>query len=127
MFSCLENVNFGESVIQWVKLFYIDIYSIIINNWFFSNSFNIEREVRQGCPLSSALFIICIENLSHYMQSNKHIKGISLELDEEIKHSLFADDATYFLNDIDSFNNLIESLTLYGMASGLKLNKMNAL
>ncbi|KAH3695544.1 hypothetical protein DPMN_083005 [Dreissena polymorpha] len=40
------------------------------------------------------------------------------------KHSLFADDATYFLNDSsDSFNNLIESLTLFGMESGLKLNK----
>ncbi|KAH3844657.1 hypothetical protein DPMN_086916 [Dreissena polymorpha] len=60
---------------------------------------------------------------SHYIQSNKHIKGISLEPDDEIKQSLFADDATYFLNDnSDSFNNLIESLTLYGTASGLKLN-----
>ncbi|KAH3754621.1 hypothetical protein DPMN_189301 [Dreissena polymorpha] len=41
-----------------------------------------------------------------------------------IQESLFADDATYFLNDnYDSFHNLIESLTLYSMASGLKLNK----
>ncbi|KAH3726724.1 hypothetical protein DPMN_052593 [Dreissena polymorpha] len=76
------------------------------------------------CPLSSSLFIICIEYLSHYIQSNKHIKGISLEPDEEIKQSLFADDATYFVNDSsDSFDNLIESLTLFGTASGLKLNK----
>ncbi|KAH3813059.1 hypothetical protein DPMN_141508 [Dreissena polymorpha] len=44
--------------------------------------------------------------------------------DEEIKQSLIADDATEFLNDnYDSFHNLIESLTLYGMTSGLKLNK----
>ncbi|KAH3850204.1 hypothetical protein DPMN_092611 [Dreissena polymorpha] len=52
------------------------------------------------------------------------LKGISLEPDEEIKLSLLADDATYFLNDnYDSFHNLIESLSLYGMTSGLKLNK----
>ncbi|KAH3836698.1 hypothetical protein DPMN_110071 [Dreissena polymorpha] len=64
-----------------------------------------------------------ISYLSHYIQSNKHIQGISLEPDEEIKQSLFPDDATYFLNDSsDSFNHLIESLTLFGMASGLKLN-----
>ncbi|KAH3804322.1 hypothetical protein DPMN_132606 [Dreissena polymorpha] len=69
-------------------------------------------------------FIICIEYLSHHIQSNKHIKGISLEPDEEIKQSLFADDATYCLNNnYESFHNLIESLTLYGMTSGLKLNK----
>ncbi|KAH3887824.1 hypothetical protein DPMN_011846 [Dreissena polymorpha] len=62
--------------------------------------------------------------LSHHIQSNKHIKGISLEPDEEIKQSLFADDATYFLNyNFYSFHNLIESLTIYGMTSGLKLNK----
>ncbi|KAH3691423.1 hypothetical protein DPMN_194186 [Dreissena polymorpha] len=97
MFSCLENINFGESLIQWIKLFYTDINSIIINNGFFSNR----------CPLSSSLFIICIEYLSHHIQSNKHIKGISLEPDEDIKQSLFADDATYFLNDnYDSFHNL---------------------
>ncbi|KAH3798269.1 hypothetical protein DPMN_151866 [Dreissena polymorpha] len=69
-------------------------------------------------------FIICIKYPSHHIQSNKHIKGISLEPDKDIKQSLFADDATYFLNDnYDSFHNLIESLTLYGMTSGLKLNK----
>ncbi|KAH3789578.1 hypothetical protein DPMN_167761 [Dreissena polymorpha] len=75
-------------------------------------------------PLSSSLFIISIEYLSHYIQSNKHINGISIEPDEEIKQSLFADDRTYFLNDnYDSFHNLIESLTLFGLTSGLKLNK----
>ncbi|KAH3741049.1 hypothetical protein DPMN_047767 [Dreissena polymorpha] len=80
-----------------------------------------QERVRQGFPLSSSLFIICIEYLSHYIQPNKHIKGKSLEPDEEIKQSRFA---TYFLNDSsDSFDNLIESPTLFGMASGLKLNK----
>ncbi|KAH3830870.1 hypothetical protein DPMN_104126 [Dreissena polymorpha] len=83
-----------------------------------------DGDIYLRCPLSSSLFIICIEYLSHHIQSNKHIKGISLEPDEEIIQSLFADDATYFLNDnYDSFHNLIESLTLYGMTSGLKLNK----
>ncbi|KAH3831277.1 hypothetical protein DPMN_104539 [Dreissena polymorpha] len=106
-------MNFGGSLIKWVKLFNTDINSILINNGFFSNSFNIERGVRKGCTLSSSLFIICIEYLSHYIQSNKHIKDISLEPDEEIIQSLFADDANYFLNDSDSFKNLIESLTLY--------------
>ena len=67
MFSCLENMNFGESLIQWVKLFYTDINSIIINNGFFSNSLKIELGVRQGCPLSSSLLIICIKYLSHHI------------------------------------------------------------
>ncbi|KAH3726817.1 hypothetical protein DPMN_052687 [Dreissena polymorpha] len=54
------------------------------------------KNIECRCPLSSSLFIICIGYLSHYIQSNKHIKGISLEPDEEIKQSLLADDATNF-------------------------------
>ena len=124
MFTCLEKMNFGENMIKWVKLFYTDINSLIINNGFFSDSFNIGRGVRQGCPLSSSLFIICLEFLSHYIQSNPDINGISIKPGEEIKQSLFADDATYFCNNNpSSFNNLIKSLTLFGNVSGLKLNK----
>ncbi|KAH3830601.1 hypothetical protein DPMN_103846 [Dreissena polymorpha] len=83
--------------------------------------YTIIRPVIDGrCPLSSSLFIICIEYLSHHIQSNTHINGISLENNEEIKQTLFADDATYFLNDnYESFHNLIESLTLFGITSGL--------
>ncbi|KAH3812515.1 hypothetical protein DPMN_140950 [Dreissena polymorpha] len=52
------------------------------------------------------------------------VVNVNCKPDEEIKQSLFADDATYFLNNnYDSFHNLIESLTLSGMTSGLKLNK----
>ncbi|KAH3715147.1 hypothetical protein DPMN_057853 [Dreissena polymorpha] len=62
--------------------------------------------------------------LSHHIQSNTQLNGISLENNKEIKQTLFADDATYFLNDnYESFHNLIESLTLFGITSGLKLNK----
>ncbi|KAH3719925.1 hypothetical protein DPMN_062810 [Dreissena polymorpha] len=68
--------------------------------------------------------IICIEFLSHHIQSNKHINNISLEPDDEIKQPLFADDATYILNDnSDSFYIIIESLTLFRKTSSLKINK----
>ena len=95
-------------MIKWVKVFYTDINSLIINNGFFSDSFNIGRGVRQGCPLSSSLFIICIGFPSHYIQSNPDIKGISVKPGKEIKQSLFADDATYFMNGCEqSFRALV--------------------
>ncbi|KAH3791104.1 hypothetical protein DPMN_169315 [Dreissena polymorpha] len=73
------------------------VHKLVVNGEDITNRTQILEE--QRCPLSSSLFIICIEYLSHYIQSNKHIKGISLEPDEEIKQPLCADDATYFLND----------------------------
>ena len=59
--------------------------------------FNISRGVRQGCPLSPYLFIICIELLSLSISNNTDIKGISIN-NNEIKNTLFADDATFIMD-----------------------------
>jgi hypothetical protein len=32
MFKCLDFLGFGESIVKWVKLFYTDISSCIVNN-----------------------------------------------------------------------------------------------
>ena len=62
-----------------------------------SNFFSIQRGVRQGCPLSPFLFILCIEPLSNEISHNNNIKGINID-NIEVKNTLFADDAT-FLTD----------------------------
>ena len=59
MFDTLKNFNFGKNFIDWVKLCYTNIYSTVINNGFSSGWFRISRGVRQGCPLSCALFVLC--------------------------------------------------------------------
>ena len=76
MFKCLQHFNFGDDLIRWVKLFYRDISSIIMNNGYMSESFKIKNGVRQGCPLSSSLFVICIEILSNYIEKDQNIRGI---------------------------------------------------
>ena len=53
MFKGLEKMNFGQYIIRWVQLFYTDITSVIINNGHLFEAFNIEKGVRQGCPLST--------------------------------------------------------------------------
>jgi len=42
----------------------VNKHSIVIDNGNLSQHFNIEREVTQGLPLSSIIFIVCIEILS---------------------------------------------------------------
>ena len=58
--SCLRHYNFGEYFIRWVKPFYNDAKSCVSNNGNLSNFFPILRGARQGCPLSTYLFIMCI-------------------------------------------------------------------
>ena len=61
MCKVLKKMNIGEQFIKFVKCCYADIYSCINNNGFTTNWFKLGRGDRQGCSLSSLLFILCIE------------------------------------------------------------------
>ena len=122
LFETLNHFNFGDSFINWIKVFYNGAKSSVINNGHVTDFFPIERGVRQGCPLSPYLFILCIELLSFNITNNINIKGIHIgEL--EIKSTLFADDATFLTNGTkESFENLIYTIESFTKVSGLKLN-----
>ena len=52
--------------------------------------------VRQGCPLSPLLYIICSEILKLTIRNNLEIKGIMV-MDTEVIISAYADDTTLYL------------------------------
>ena len=58
---CLEKMNFGYFFQTWVKILYTDICSSALVNGWISESFPIQRGIRQGCPLSALLFILAAE------------------------------------------------------------------
>ena len=118
----LKHFNFGEDFIKWVKLFYNDAKSCVTNNGYLSDFFPVLRGVRQGCPLSTYLFIICIELLSNKITTTEDIKGITYA-NYEFKKSLFADDASFILDgSLKSFETLVDILDNFSYISGLKLN-----
>ena len=53
---------------------------------------------------------------------NGSIKGIMVG-DEEIKSTLYADDTTLLLRDLDSVQTLLEKLEIFRGCSGPELNK----
>ena len=91
-------VNFGEDFQKWVKLLYSKPCVFIKNNGFFSDTFSIFRGVRQGCSLSSLMFILCMEVLSQHINQNNKIKGLSIdkENNQNVKVVQYADDTTFF-------------------------------
>ncbi len=110
-------------MIQWISLFYKDAKSCVSNNGHLSNFFGVKKGVRQGCPLSAYIFIICIEILSRQIDTNVEIKGLTL-CENEIKQTLFADDASFTLDGSENaFKELIHTLDTFSKISGLKLNK----
>ena len=99
--------------------------SCVSHNGNMSNFFPILRGVRQGCPLSTYLFIMCIDLLSYKISTTEDTKGI-IYTKQEFKKSLFADDASFILDgSFKSFQTLIEILDNFSYISGLKLNAKN--
>ena len=114
--------NSKEDFKRWLKVFYTDISSCVTNNGFGSPFFNLNREVRQGCPLSGLLFVLGIELLNLAIETNSNIKEIKVG-DEKIKNTPYADDTTLFVKDLESVQELLEMLEKFSSCSGLELNK----
>jgi len=121
IFNTLNFFNFGPDLIKWVKLFYTDIYSCVMNNGHASDFFKLGCGVRQGCPLSPLLYIVCGEILSLLIKNNHDIEGIIIN-DTEILVSAFADDTTLYLRNVNSLKNAILILNNFQQYSGLAIN-----
>ena len=119
--ECLESFNFDPEFVGWVKTFYKNIQSCIINNGTTSDFFILERGVRQGDPLSPYLFVLAAEALAIAVRQNKAIIGINIGK-EETKLLQYAYDMTATLSDINSLVVLLDLLKVYKNASGLTIN-----
>ena len=121
--KCLKSFNFGPNIIKWINTIYCNISSCVINNGWYSCFFNLSRGMRQGCPLSPYLFIICVEILSIYINSHEGIKGITCG-ETEHKLSQYADDTALFLQYSEAnLRNMIKTFDHFQQISGLKINK----
>ena len=118
----LTYYNFGESLISWIELFYTDISSYIQNNGWTLGFFGLTRGIRQGCPLSPHLFILCSEVLATAIRHDRQIKGIKI-LKTECKISQYADDTTLILDGTEkSLKTALTLLALFASIPGLRIN-----
>ena len=99
--KALETFGFGAPLIQWVKIFYKNIQSCVINNGYATPFFELQRGVRQGCLLSGILFVIAVEILANSIRDDQSIMGINIK-GKEYKLSQYADDTSCFVRDKDS-------------------------
>ena len=106
---CAHRANLPRAVVQL--------------NGFLSEPYTIETGIRQGCPLSCFLFILCIEPLLAAIRASEAIQGITID-QTDIKVTAYADDVTVILDgspvSLRACSTLFER---FEKISGLHLNR----
>ena len=75
MFKSLNYFNFGPSFIRWIKTLYHNPEACIKNNGYMSDCFEISRGIRQGCPVSALIFVLCVEILAIKIRNSTSLQG----------------------------------------------------
>ncbi len=123
--KALIKFGFKSDIRKWIKIIYTDPKAFLKINGFLSKTINIERGIRQGCPLSCLIFILCTEFLSLLFHQNKSIEGIKIEYDQQIKHikiCQYADVTCLFLRNLDELHTALNIVNVFSGVSGLNLN-----
>ena len=121
LFKTLKKFGIGENFIDWIKIIYTDIKGSVKINGFLTEEFDIKRGVRQGCPLSALLYVLCAEVLGITIRNEPSIKGFHFN-NEEHKSSQYADDMYASVTDLISVDNLFFVLKKYEKATQSRVN-----
>ncbi|KAA3488140.1 Retrovirus-related Pol polyprotein LINE-1 [Gossypium australe] len=94
-----------------------------------TQKFKPNRGIRQGCPLSPYLFVLCMEWLGHFIQSGMEVgtwDPIRLSRSgPPVSHLFFADDLVIFCKaQIDQARLLASILSLFYEISGHKISNI---
>ena len=81
----IKKFNIGQNFQRWVKILYTKPEAILRNNGWLSESFNLGRGIRQGCPLSALLFIFAVEILAVKLRADTKISGYTLSYNDQKK------------------------------------------
>ncbi|XP_033998587.1 uncharacterized protein LOC117492420 [Trematomus bernacchii] len=124
LFQVLKQMGFPKRFIDWVALLYRGTTSKFIVNGHLTKAVNINCGVRQGCPLSALLYIICIEPLAQILRRDQQITGVHIPGSGglQTKCILYMDDINLLCTDLLSVNRTLDLTDWFGQASGSKLN-----
>ncbi|PIK48872.1 pol-like protein [Apostichopus japonicus] len=102
--------------------FVSESFSSVIVNGFCSEVFNVERGVRQGCPLSPLLYVLFSESLSRLLERDSRLVPFVVPGGAKVKCAQYADDVTCVVSSLGSFRALSQDLSIFERATGAKLN-----
>lgn len=95
----MTKMGFHATWIKQVMALNDNASAAVIVNGEQSKTFNLQRSVRQGCPLAPYLFLLTVDVLGQMLQHPCNgVKGLKLPDKSIITNQMFADDTLLFLD-----------------------------
>uniref|UniRef100_A0AAX7UBY7 Reverse transcriptase domain-containing protein n=1 Tax=Astatotilapia calliptera TaxID=8154 RepID=A0AAX7UBY7_ASTCA len=123
LWKVMKAYNFPDQFISIIQLSYKKSLVQVKVNGKLSSPFSAEYGVKQGCPLSAALYVLAINPLLKRINDDKRIKGYVLDKSFKITALGYADDVTVIIRNQNELSSVMEILHHYEQASGAKLNQ----
>ncbi|KAH9371029.1 hypothetical protein HPB48_007791 [Haemaphysalis longicornis] len=123
LLAVLRCFGFPQETVTLIGDLYSDLTTRLLVNGQLSPPFGVTRGIRQGCPLSPLLFVLCLDPLLRRVADSADIRGFPLPGQGQVKVSAYADDVSLFLRDEDSFAAFLRLFAEYSELSGALLNR----
>ena len=94
--ALLEKLSFGIEFIEWIKILLNNQESCVSNGGKTSKYFKLERQTRQGDPISADLLIIVLGAVFQIIKVTSNIEGFDI-FQKNITYTAYTYDATFFL------------------------------
>ena len=130
--AVLKFFKFSNNLTEWITILLKDFIVKVVQAGNISKKINIERGCRQGDPITSLLFILCIEILLISIRTSETVKPfmITYQLNPVRMARInkymedFADDITLRIeNTVESLTGVTNVIENFGKLSGLRMNK----
>ena len=116
----------GENFCTMVKTLLGNATARVNVNGDLTEAFKLSRSIRQGCPLAPLLYSIASDGLTWLVQDKMDkgkIKGIKIDVKEQVCFELFADDTNALAaNEEESLKEFWDCLNIFCKASSSSIN-----
>ncbi|CAI5481266.1 unnamed protein product [Closterium sp. Yama58-4] len=122
LFTTLGNVGFSEKFTRWVKGLHDGAATRVLLNGWIGERVEMDKGVRQGCPLAPYLFLCAVEPFCQEIERRKlgvRKRGVKGSLD----YIGYADDTTLVLKGKEQVVVAEKLLGEFAEISGLKVNR----
>ena len=128
LINTLKCFGFGPDIVKLVSSLYGNVNdnfprAVVQINGHLSKPYALQKGLRQGCPLSCYLFLLCLEPLLTEIRAAQNIAGVRIG-NFNIKVTAYADDVTVVLDGSEtSLENCVALFEDFKIISGLQLNR----